>query len=340
MTALQSVNAQTPELGVVVIARNEARNIGRTIESVLVEIARYPDTKVVLIDSDSSDETVSIARRYPIEIYRYAGPVRSAAAGRRLGAARNDAANLLFLDGDCALIPDWLPSGLECLRADPRNAAAYGLRRNVYYAPGSQPTVHTSRPGEFGMGGNALFRRSVLDAIGGFNPYLRAEEEPELEGRIKRAGYRVVDTQKVMIEHHTLPRESVREFERRIRNGLHRGPGPVLRLAAQQGLLAYHARRYNRYLLMLAYLLCGPTALLVSLMTGRSWVLFAWAAAGVALLAGLAWKRRSLREASFIMLDWTSVAVSLLPGFLRTPRRPESFAPPIEQLHGPSKRAV
>lgn len=322
-----------PELGIVVIARNEAENIGRTLEAALAAAENHANTSVVLIDSDSTDETVAIASRYPIDVYRYSGPIRSAAAGRRLGGERVDVANVLFIDGDCTLMPDWLPGALALLQADPRNAAVYGLRRNVFKTGGADPIVRDSQPGEFGMGGNALYRKDVLQEVGGFNPYLGAEEESELEGRIRKRGYRVLDTRTLMFEHHTLPRESTGELLRRIRSGLHRGPGPVLRLAAQQGLLAHHARRYNRYLLMLAYLLGGALALVATLASGRAVVLVAWAATGILMLAVLAWKRGSLREASFIVLDWASVAISLLPGLLRTPRRPDAFAPPIEHVH-------
>ena len=67
------MNAGT-SLSIVIIARNEARNIARAIESVLRAVENWPDTEILLVDSASTDETVEIARRYPINIVRLHPP--------------------------------------------------------------------------------------------------------------------------------------------------------------------------------------------------------------------------------------------------------------------------
>jgi pimeloyl-ACP methyl ester carboxylesterase len=51
---------------ILIRARNEASWIGRTLESVLGQEAS--DVEVLLIDSGSEDETVAIARRYPVRV--------------------------------------------------------------------------------------------------------------------------------------------------------------------------------------------------------------------------------------------------------------------------------
>jgi chlorobactene glucosyltransferase len=55
-----SLPANPPRVSVIVPARNEARNIGRCIGSILA--TTYPDVQVILVDDHSTDETAPVAR--------------------------------------------------------------------------------------------------------------------------------------------------------------------------------------------------------------------------------------------------------------------------------------
>lgn len=101
------------DLSVVLIARNEERNIARLVESVLRET--NGEAEVVLVDSDSSDATVEIGLRYPIRVVKIESDpsIRlCAAAGRFVGTKMTDRGAVLFLDGDHELLPGWLPVAL------------------------------------------------------------------------------------------------------------------------------------------------------------------------------------------------------------------------------------
>ncbi len=110
------------------------------------------------------------------------------------------------------------------------------------------------------------------------------------------------------------------------------GPGQVLRLSLGQGLLSHHARRFNRYLLTLAFLGVGVASGVAALLLGRAWPLTAWAALAAGGFLALALKRGSLRGAAYIVSDWVVVGLGLLRGFVSTPRRVQDFAPPVEWL--------
>ena len=96
-------SSEVTRLAVVVIARNEERHIGECITALMAALHAFPYTRVILVDSYSTDRTVEIARTFPIEIYRYQGPPFSAAAGRKVGFAYAQARHVLFVDGDCYL---------------------------------------------------------------------------------------------------------------------------------------------------------------------------------------------------------------------------------------------
>src|SRR5205085_1208642 len=114
--AVTSISATTrvmPTLAVVVVTRNEERRIGRCLDSVFRALEAYPNTRVVVVDSGSTDDTIHVAQRYPATVCRYCGPVRSPAAGRRIGSQQVDAQCVMFLDGDRALPPEWWRAALR-----------------------------------------------------------------------------------------------------------------------------------------------------------------------------------------------------------------------------------
>src|SRR5512140_1055596 len=128
---------QSTSLSIVIIARNEAANIARTIESVLRAAARWPDAEILLVDSASTDETVEIARRYPINIVRLDPSwFLSVAAGRHIGMHYTRGELILHMDGDMELDSEWVERSVLYMLAHPQVAAVGGYYRNVYVRDG------------------------------------------------------------------------------------------------------------------------------------------------------------------------------------------------------------
>lgn len=317
-----------PTLAVVVIARNEEENIGASLEAALAAVCGQDCSEVVLVDSDSSDRTVEIAQQYPISILRYRAERPTAAAGRRIGFAHVRASYVQFIDGDCCIEPGFIEAALQELASHPDVAAVYGARRNI--TPGqnleSAPMVHAS------LGGNALYRASALTQVDSFNPYIIGEEEGELLGRLQAAGFRAVSIRRLMITHYTEALQTVEGFLQRHRRGLGRGSGQVLRLSIKQGLFWYHARRLNRYLMTLMFILLGLILVVASLLARTPAPIFLWLSAALVVFVLLWVKRRSLRSAAFIVADWVTVALSMIKGLVRTSKLPITFAPIVERL--------
>src|SRR5512140_2199186 len=124
---------QSTSLSIVIIARNEAANIARTIESVLRAAARWPDAEILLVDSASTDGTVEIARRYPISIVRLDPSwFLSVAAGRHIGMLQTHGDLVLHVDGDMQLDPEWVNRSVSYALEHPDVAGVGGYWRNVY----------------------------------------------------------------------------------------------------------------------------------------------------------------------------------------------------------------
>jgi hypothetical protein len=240
----------------------------------------------------------------------------------------------MFVDGDCALVADWLPLAIARLDSDDRVAVVYGRRRNEFEGIPESSVSADHREASV-LGGNALYRRSALLAVGGFNPFLKSEEEGELLARLCAAGFRAASTPELMCTHHTIPKDTLSSQWRRLAHGMTAGPGQTLRLALRDGLLRYHAPRFNRYLAVLAYVVAGLLAAIAAAAGAGSGPVVLWLGLGAIAFALLWLRQRRLRSAVYIVWDWLMGSTGLLVGFVVPPRRIEEFVPIVEQLRCP-----
>ncbi|PYT38783.1 MAG: hypothetical protein DMG45_22345, partial [Acidobacteria bacterium] len=208
------------ELSIVLITKNQAWNIPRLIGSVLQATSLFPSREIVLVDSNSTDETVKFASRYPINVVRLRpGQRLSPAAGRYIGYKRTRGEFVLFLDGDMELLQGWLGQALQVMREISKAGVMLSSRvielppSGASVPPSPAPITHGAIPKEvsrvsFVVGGAALYRRSVLEQVGTFNPFLYSDEEPELYLRIRHAGYRVLQLDFPIVRHYSQPQET------------------------------------------------------------------------------------------------------------------------------------
>jgi len=89
-----------PKLSVVILTKNEERNIGRCLEYLFNQTLK--DFEVIVVDANSTDDTVKIAESYGCKILR---EERSGGFGyaRNLGIKESNADTILFLDADVFL---------------------------------------------------------------------------------------------------------------------------------------------------------------------------------------------------------------------------------------------
>jgi glycosyltransferase involved in cell wall biosynthesis len=195
-----------PALSVVVIGRNEGERLRRCLQSVVAIAATVPGgMEIIYVDSGSVDNSVALAESEGARTLKLRPERPTAALGRNAGwqAARGE--TILFLDGDTILDPNFVAGAMPQF-ADPQVAVVWGHRRELYpehsiynrvldldwiYPPGPAPFC----------GGDALFRRSVLAAAGGYDETLIAGEEPELCRRIMALGFTIYHVDLPMTKH-------------------------------------------------------------------------------------------------------------------------------------------
>jgi GT2 family glycosyltransferase len=195
MTSAQSGRAR---VGAVAIGRNEGERLVRCLESLLRE-----GLLAVYVDSGSSDGSLAAARARGVEVVELdlTRPF-TAARARNAGFARLlELAPQLefaqFVDGDCELVEGWIARGLAALEAERDVVVVAGQRSERFPAASAYNRLcdmewNTPVGEAEAVGGDALYRRAALEAVGGFDERLIAGEEPELCFRLRRAGGRVL----------------------------------------------------------------------------------------------------------------------------------------------------
>lgn len=273
------------DIGAVVIGRNEGQRLIDCLTSIQGQVGR-----VVYVDSGSTDGSQEAARDLGAEVVTLDTTIPfTAARARNAGLAHltgSGAAPALvqFVDGDCVLDPDWVPTARAFLDAHPEVAVVCGRRRERY----PDASVYNRLiDGEWdtpvgeaaACGGDALMRTAQLAQVGGFNPDLIAGEEPELCLRLRQAGWRIwrLDAEMTL---HDAAITSVWQWWRRTKRAGHAyAEGAALHGQGPERYKVYETRRR---------VMRGLVLPLVTLV-----MLFVWWPAGVALL--LIWPALILR---------------------------------------------
>jgi cellulose synthase/poly-beta-1,6-N-acetylglucosamine synthase-like glycosyltransferase len=246
-TFIQDANRTMAEAGpnsrctltCVVIGRNEEKVIGNAIQSLLDVRKELPDTEVIFVDSASTDKSVEIACQYPIRVLQLRPEWQmSASAGRYIGFLWAKGEYIFFLDGDAVVDAAWLVKGVEFMKAHPEYGSVAGVLDEIYVdenggdgklAPNVfQQDLSKDIDPRNALGGTAMYRREVLERVGGFQPWLKAAEDDEMHLRVRLGGWKVARIKGYMGVKFTENRHTLREIMRRARSSMY-NYGAVLR---------------------------------------------------------------------------------------------------------------
>ena len=106
-----------PTISVVVPCWNGEQFLASCLNSLLDQTLPKRDYEVILVDNNSSDNTLSIARQYP-DIRIIQEKQRGAYAARNTGIKIARGEIIAFTDSDCVVDQNWLTSILRALSED------------------------------------------------------------------------------------------------------------------------------------------------------------------------------------------------------------------------------
>lgn len=176
-----------------------AYNAARFLPLCLDAIARQtrPPDEVLVIDDGSSDESAAVAARYPVRVVRHPKNLGLAAA-RNTGFREASHSLVAALDADCVADPHWLERLLRHLGDEDVALVGGRLEETVLdtLADRWRRKHMTQAWGDALMrdprhifGNNTLLRKSVWQAVGGYDERFRTNgEDLEMSQKVRRAG--------------------------------------------------------------------------------------------------------------------------------------------------------
>ncbi len=276
-----------PWLSVVVIGRNEARNLPQLFRS----LPRGEDVEWIYVDSCSDDESVTLALEAGARVYRVAeASVCGPGTGRFIGTGEAAGRWILYLDGDMILRPEFI-SLLEQLKDNrgdeggkipPGTAGFVGRTRNLYLDHKGEVAEKRDyvvlAPKEMGLledwgrpagyhGGAVLYCRDIVLQAGNWNPAVLQLEEIDLYSRVRSLGKTIRAVDLPMVDHYA-PALSLAErvklnFLPRYRGKNLYGAGQVVAARFRAGTLPAFIRHYPYPFLVLAGLVAIPPLFLI-----------------------------------------------------------------------------
>lgn len=209
-----------PFVSIIIPVRNEESNLPRCLES--IKKVDYPKNKieVIIVDGYSSDNTVEIAKSFGARVFYNRQKIRS--TGCQVGVNKARGTIIAFTDADCVVPGNWLKDLLKHLtnnnivsvggpnitpKDDTPFAKASGEAIWLLTRAGSRYGLTSGKVTEIyhNPGCNVIYRKRIIKKVGGFNPCLLTCEDEELDFRIRRAGYKLLFTPKVVVNHYRRP---------------------------------------------------------------------------------------------------------------------------------------
>ena len=172
----------------IITTKNEREVIGALLSSIKTQ--SYKNFEIVLVDNDSTDETVKIAKTFGAKIFTY-GPERS--AQRNFGVKKAKGKYALILDADMVLTKNALADCVEKFEKDdglgalviPEKSFGEGFwtkcrafEREFYVG---EPSIEAAR----------CFRKDIFLKFGGYDENITGPEDYDLPLRIKKAGNKI-----------------------------------------------------------------------------------------------------------------------------------------------------
>lgn len=182
--------ANAPLVSIVIANYNYGRFLPEAIESALSQ--SHQPVEVIVVDDGSHDNSIEVARRYPVRVIAQTNQGVSAARNR--GAAECTGSFIMFLDADDVLEANYIETCLQALAAAPPHVAYaytgmryFGAEARVW---GSRPFVPRTLLRWNYVHASALIRHGVFRESGGFDTRWRlGHEDYELWIRLLKMGH-------------------------------------------------------------------------------------------------------------------------------------------------------
>jgi GT2 family glycosyltransferase len=201
-----------PAASIVVVTRNRAASLQKTLQA--LRALNYPNFEIIVVDNGSTDHTQQIAATSGVR-YVYSPSTFGISYSRQLGVTSAHGEIVAFCDDDCIPVTDWLKHFVARLQSEPDLGLVGGQIINIGFTGNRRYKGRTKlgrnglisfvvdpKEADFFGNANLAFRRSAVEAIGGYDPFFNVMAEIDLAMSLKRHGFRVAYEPNAVVEHH------------------------------------------------------------------------------------------------------------------------------------------
>ena len=186
------------KISVVLTTKNEEKNIGNLLESLLDQEEPY---EVLVVDSDSKDRTQEIVKEYSkknknIKLIVHPG-TRAKSMNYGITKATGDA--IAFIGGDDIADKDWIKEIRKALKKADIVVGDLISKddekvKNIQNVKLFHKGANISYPGT-----NTTYKKEILDKLGGFDPWFSSAEDLEINYRAIDLGYKIIENKNAKI---------------------------------------------------------------------------------------------------------------------------------------------
>ncbi|HWR27456.1 MAG TPA: glycosyltransferase, partial [Candidatus Thermoplasmatota archaeon] len=202
-------------MSVVIPVKNEEHKISKCLEAVINQtLSPY---EIIVVDGHSIDDTVKKAQSFSVKILYE--DYRTRAGACHVGLKNATGEYIAFTDADCIPRENWLEAELKVIKKH-RNVAGVGccidnISKGVWEETineisktfiGSGRSIQgrqfTKEKKVLSISGcHALYRKKMLEDVGGFNVRLKTCEDTEINKRLRKKGYDLIYSPKTSVLH-------------------------------------------------------------------------------------------------------------------------------------------
>ena len=215
----------TKDVAIVIPTYNDEETLSECLESIY-NLEFEGEYTTIIVDGYSDDNTVEIAERYGCKVvFEDEGTISYA---RELGVQKTDKEFIAFTDADCVVPENWLSTLIKNFGSNKEIAAVGGPNLTpdddtpFAKSVGDVLSLLSGVGSRYGYDGdetheiyhnptcNVMYRREVIEEVGGFRSDLVTVDDEEMDYRIRENGYKILFTPEAKVLHYRRP--SMRSF--------------------------------------------------------------------------------------------------------------------------------
>ncbi|MDO8503211.1 MAG: glycosyltransferase [bacterium] len=179
-----------PLVSIIIPTRNSKRTIGITLKSIANQ--SYPNKEIVVVDQESTDGTLEIAKRYATKVLSSKGDAFYSAppVSRNIGARVSKGKYFFHIDSDMELTPEVIKECVELLEKNLEILAVKIHEKDIGEGFWSRAKILERKCyiGYDAIEAARFMRRIIFFKLGSYDENLRSAEDWDMSKRIQKVG--------------------------------------------------------------------------------------------------------------------------------------------------------